>query len=330
MRELTRQISAVGALMVFPILCGCGDSTSGPSSESGEYRSYMREFVIDISDYSKALSPGFTVVPQNGQELVTQNGEPDGGMEPAYVASIDGQGREDLFYGYIDDDLPTPAGETSWMLGFLEALEAEGVEVLVTDYCSTQEYVDSSYSWSEEYGFISFAADHRALDNVPEYPEEPWRPNDDPVSSLSDARNFLYLIDDQQFGSRDQFVDSISATRYDLLILDLFCCGERFTQEDLLRLARKPSGAERLVICYVSIGEAEDYRWYWQPGWLTDPPSWLGPENPDWPGNYLVRYWDPQWQAIIFGTDSSYVDMVIGSGFDGLYLDKIDSFEDYE
>jgi cysteinyl-tRNA synthetase len=290
----------------------------------------MRKFVMDISEYSKAHSSGFIVVPQNGQELVTEDGEPDGGMEFAYIASIDGQGREDLFYGYIDDDVPTPANETSWMLGFLQSLEDEGVEVLVTDYCSTEQYVDSSYSRSEGYGFISFAADHRELDNVPGYPEEPWRVNDDPVSTLSDARNFFYLIDDQQFGSREQFVDSISATRYDLLILDLFCCGEQLTQEDLSRLSRKLSGAERPVFCYVSIGEAEDYRWYWQPEWLTNPPSWLGPENPDWPGNYLVRYWDPQWQEIIFGTDSSYVDMVIASGFDGVYLDKIDSFEDYE
>ncbi|MBD3286479.1 hypothetical protein GF359_07950, partial [candidate division WOR-3 bacterium] len=51
--------------------------------------------------------------------------------------------------------------------------------------------------------------------------------------------------------------------------------------------------------------------------------------NPDWKGNYLVRYWEEEWKAIIFGTDSSYLDAVINQGFDGVYLDKIDSYEDF-
>ncbi len=84
------------------------------------------------------------------------------------------------------------------------------------------------------------------------------------------------------------------------------------------------------MICYMSIGEAEDYRWYWEGSWEQDPPSWLGPENPDWPGNYLVRYWDSGWQSIIYGNDDAYLDRIMDAGFDGVYLDKIDSFESYE
>jgi cysteinyl-tRNA synthetase len=43
----------------------------------------------------------------------------------------------------------------------------------------------------------------------------------------------------------------------------------------------------------------------------------------------FVRYWEDAWQQIIFGTDSSYLDVIISQGFDGVYLDKIDSYEDY-
>jgi len=73
---------------------------------------------------------------------------------------------------------------------------------------------------------------------------------------------------------------------------------------------------------YISIGEAEEYRYYWDPAWGQDPPPWLGPENPDWPGNYKVRFWDPAWQAIIF----AWIDRIVNQGFGGLYLDIIDAY----
>ena len=36
------------------------------------------------------------------------------------------------------------------------------------------------------------------------------------------------------------------------------------------------------------------------------------------------EFWDPEWQAIIF----DYVDRIVAAGFDGVYLDKVDEFED--
>jgi len=52
----------------------------------------------------------------------------------------------------------------------------------------------------------------------------------------------------------------------------------------------------------------------------ADPPAWLGPENPDWPGNYTVAYWDPGWQAIIAEGDGCYLAGLISLGFDGVVL----------
>ncbi len=80
----------------------------------------------------------------------------------------------------------------------------------------------------------------------------------------------------------------------------------------------------------MSIGEAEDYRYYWQDSWINNPPNWLEDENPDWEGNYKVRYWDKDWQSIIYGNDNSYLKKIINAGFDGVYLDIIDAFEYFE
>lgn len=79
----------------------------------------------------------------------------------------------------------------------------------------------------------------------------------------------------------------------------------------------------------MSIGEAEDYRWYWQKQWNSKPPAFLCSENPEWKGNYKVKYWYPDWQTIICGEDS-YLSKIIQADFDGVYLDIIDAFEYFE
>ena len=53
-------------------------------------------------------------------------------------------------------------------------------------------------------------------------------------------------------------------------------------------------------------------------------------ENPEWSGNYKVRYWYKEWQNIIYGNDSSYTKRILDSEFDGVYLDIIDAFEYFE
>jgi len=117
-------------------------------------------------------------------------------------------------------------------------------------------------------------------------------------------------------------ISTIAAdTSFELIIIDYSVDGTdagKFTPAEIAQV--KSSGKK--VISYLSIGEAEDYRYYWQSSWITSPPSWLGPENPDWAGNYKVKFWDPAWQNIIF----SYTDSIINQGFDGIYLDIVDAY----
>ncbi len=79
----------------------------------------------DSADHARATAPGFIVVPQNGEALLTIGGTPEGTPSADYVDAIDGQGREDLFYGYEADDEPTRPGvsdaSASWHSIFTEA-----------------------------------------------------------------------------------------------------------------------------------------------------------------------------------------------------------------
>jgi cysteinyl-tRNA synthetase len=123
----------------------------------------------------------------------------------------------------------------------------------------------------------------------------------------------------------------LAATPYDVLVIDYSRDGsaeEAFVPQDLDLLKHKLDGERRVVLAYLSIGEAEDYRFYWDPRWSQRPPKWLGEENPDWQGNYAVRYWDRDWQGLIFGGAGAYLDRIINAGFDGVYLDRIDAFDE--
>jgi cysteinyl-tRNA synthetase len=106
----------------------------------------------------------------------------------------------------------------------------------------------------------------------------------------------------------------------DLVVIDLFRDEGTFTKPQVEQMRRKPDGSRRIVLSYMSIGEAEDYRWYWP----HRSSAWLGPENPKWRGNFGVRFWHADWQKIIF----EYTDKIVAAGFDGIYLDKVDEFEE--
>ena len=83
---------------------------------------------------------------------------------------------------------------------------------------------------------------------------------------------------------------------------------------------------DKLVLAYLSIGEAESYRSYWNNSWSVGNPRFVDSENPDWPGNYKVHFWDPEWQKIIIDRAKT----IARNGYNGLYLDIIDAYEYYE
>jgi cysteinyl-tRNA synthetase len=296
-----------------------------------DFKQEMRDFVIGISEYARINKPDFIIIPQNGIELVTRNGEGKDSLYTAYLSAIDGNGQEDLFYGYDKDDKATYANDRSYLREFLDKSKNAGKMILVTDYCSTHSNMDNSYSQNNTAGYISFAANHRELDNIPDYPNPIYGVNNSIITSLSQIKNFLYLINPQNYASKADFINVVTSTNYDLLIMDLYFDETAvFTASELNQLKNKANGGKRLLISYMSIGEAENYRYYWQSGWKTGNPSWLDDENPDWAGNYKIRYWEPEWQNIIFGNDNSYLKKIINAGFDGVYLDIIDAFEYFE
>ncbi|MFO1142613.1 MAG: MJ1477/TM1410 family putative glycoside hydrolase [Amaricoccus sp.] len=121
---------------------------------------------------------------------------------------------------------------------------------------------------------------------------------------------FLYQLQNASFGS-------LSATDFDFGVVDMDDAG--LTASQVAALEKQGKG----LVSYVSIGEAEDYRGYWQSSWNSKKPAFLLGENPDWPGNYSVKFWDPNWQKLMFDR----VDQALKLGYQGVYLDIVDAYQ---
>lgn len=150
-------------------------------------------------------------------------------------------------------------------------------------------------------------------------------------AAISSAVPLTGGINSWGYQLQDLDVANASASSVDLLVIDPTLDGSddtRLKPADLARLKQKPDGKRRIVLAYLSIGEAESYRPYWDKSWKRDKPDWLLGENPDWKENYAVCFWKPGWQALMCGSPEASLDRIIAAGFDGVYLDKCDVFED--
>ncbi|XP_055350493.1 uncharacterized protein DR_0705-like [Paramacrobiotus metropolitanus] len=87
------------------------------------------------------------------------------------------------------------------------------------------------------------------------------------------------------------------------------------------------NGQGKVILAYISIGEAETYRDYWQSSWKPGKPAFLEKENLEWENNYKVKFWMPEWQTILLNFSRTHI---LQKGYSGLYLDIVDAYYYFE
>jgi cysteinyl-tRNA synthetase len=152
---------------------------------------------------------------------------------------------------------------------------------------------------------------------------------------LKAVRTWAYQIQALDLASRRR---ALEQSDYDLFVLEPTRTekgSEDFDTRRMVSRLKNAGGRRPLVIAYVDIGEAENWRFYWTNSWK--PPRGSQPGVPDfiirpdpggWGGCYPVAFWDPRWQAIIATGKQSVLKMVLDDGFDGIYMDWVEAFSD--
>lgn len=138
-------------------------------------------------------------------------------------------------------------------------------------------------------------------------------------------------------------VGAAASTPFELLVVDATTGqgdGKPLSAADVSRLKQAANGRHRIVVSYLSVGEAEDYRPdYFSDEYLSeDAPDWLLHENPQWKGNRIIRYCEEGWQRTILGDEDgrnvynsiepSPLYRLIELGLDGVYLDRVDVYSE--
>jgi uncharacterized protein (TIGR01370 family) len=108
----------------------------------------------------------------------------------------------------------------------------------------------------------------------------------------------------------------IAAAPFDVQVVETYSdSGVAFTAAQVKQME---SGGSQ-VFGYFSLGQAEDYRSYFQ----SLPKSVLGPVDPNWPGNYPVAFWTPEWKAVA----EKAIDNMISAGYNGIFFDMVDIYQ---
>ena len=315
--------SMAAALAVLLGISGC----SSQAEAITDYQTEMVELLADIRGYADKKQPGFQLIANGGSPLyLTDNGnsaENVGRM----LQILDGHMAESVFYHWDTVQncaMETSADETAYFEYTLAVPRNAGLTVLSLDYVDSPEMEADSYKMNAEQGYLGWASYRRELDEVPT--AAPHGMNTGNVKSLKEARNYLVLLNPGRFKSRQDYLDKLAATYYDVLIVDLYYGTEPLTPEEVKALQHKPNGAQRQVFAYMSVGEAETYRPYWQGSWGVKMPDWLAAKNDDWADNYKVKYWRPEWRQILYGSQEAYLDRILSAGFDGAFLDVVDAY----
>ena len=308
------------------------------------YRALMRDNLLMLIRYAKEQKKDFKIIAHEGQDLLTKSlWEYD--REGYNRARRQPNAKDDSFlfhknFRELEPERHTPAYE------YLQLLDAIAINnlycgknkestitqnhnlgLITIEQCPTKDAVDEA--------LVSAMIDHKItygftdLDNAFSTIKNHNDLNDSSknVYEVSDAQNILILTDDSRYTDKNQLVENLLKTNYDIIVIKpLFANKERFSAEDIQRLRFKHNGSKRLLIAELNIAEASPQDYFWQNDWQIGNPSWLARKSFVSPDSFIVKFWTPEWRQII----SRYFKDVVHEGFDGVFLTGIENFRYFE
>ncbi len=287
------------------------------SKKEEMYKDRMKDFIKEIranTDKNKII------ITQNGNELYYKKGI----LDKEFFNVTDGTTQESLYYGdYLKFNTPTNKSFKEELLSRIIPIRKNGKPVFIINYAKGENKQVFLNNEDIKTGFVSemlpsFEA-NKGYETINKY-------NTNDIKTLNDVKNFLCILNPEKYKNIDQYFDYLKNTDFDLLIIEASIDNIFLTKDQIAKLKMKKAGGKRIVIAYFSVGEAEDYRFYWKSSWNMQKPSWIVVENPSWKGNYVVKYWDLEWKNII----KDYQKKLDEIGVDGYLLDTVDTHEYFE
>ncbi len=308
------------------------------------YRADMRNNLLMLIKYAKQQNPDFKIIAHEGQDLLTKSlWEYD--REGYNRARLSENAKDDsfLFHNNYREQEPeryTPAHE---YLNLVDAIainnyycgkgyenkitKAHKLGLITIEQCSNRDDLDAAQINSFidhkiSYGFTDIK---QAFNNINDHNNI----NDSAknVYQIKDAQNILILTDDSLYKNKEQLIEALLSTNYDIIIMKpLFADRERFAAEDLQKLHFKKNGSKRLLIAELNVAETSPRDYFWNIDWKINSPQWIARKSFVSEDAFITRFWHLAWQKII----SNYFKDILNEGFDGIFFTGVENYRYFE
>ena len=133
------------------------------------------------------------------------------------------------------------------------------------------------------------------------------------ITNEEKLKNSRSWIIDINFKDNDD-LEKIINSSFDTVVVDI-------SDVDKEGVEKVKKSNDKLVLCYINIGQAESFRDYWQVEWNEDKPDWIKDEDAYWGDNFNIDFSSQEWKDILLNFDNSYLNTIFLNNYDGVYLD---------
>lgn len=287
----------------------------------------MINLIGEIQEYAQKKDSHFQIIGNGAAGLLEETPTNRAANVERLISYLDGFLTESVYYEQDTKERTKkqPKSYVAYLREMFAKPKAAGKAVWTLDYIDDPKHQQVDEQLGREDGYVSMALSGIQLDTIPQ--RQVPSVNTQNIYRVQDAQNFLFLLNPGAFSEKSVYLESLKETEYDAIVIDLYYGDAPLTKADVDMLKTKPQGGRRIVMAYMSVGEAADYRPYWKEEWNQKRPSWICNLNPAWPGSYKVQYWTPQWKHLLYGNDKAYLDTIMAADFDGVFLDVIDAWQ---
>lgn len=310
------------------------------------YREKMRENLLMMINYAQAHNADFQILVHEGEELLTKS---------FWEYNLDDYNRvrkskktvyDDTFLS-TPEELPAPPMETLayqylHSIGGIalnniycgknnkknnKLIQENNIPVIGIEKCNKEEDFDRAIIRSVMDGRIvyGYSDPQYAFKDIAHQPVINESAKN--VTKFSEAKNILILNDDQLYQNKNQLVDALADTNYDVIVIKpLFRHNQPFSNEDIHRLKFKKNGTRRLLIAEMNVSEINPYDYFWKKAWKQNPPQWFKRKSFVEADSIITEYWNTAWQEII----SKHFKDIIRSDFDGVFFTGIENYKYFE
>ena len=299
------------------------------------YRAAMRENLQMLIDYAHKNKPDFRIIVHEGQELLYRSSWEDACDGYNLSRRQKGSINDTSFLNHGKQISLEPKPDTP-EYKYLHSVDAVAVNnlycgsgkehditfnhnlgLISIDHCPSEEAAEQAVVRSvlDKKILYVFTNLDQAFSNIASQPLI----NDSArnVGNVDEAGNILLMTDDSRYTSKDKFVQDLSRTNYDIIVIKpLFAHRQRFSPDDIRRMQFKKNGSRRLLIAEMNVSEASPQDYFWHKNWKIGQPSWLVRKSFVDRDSVITKYWNENWRRIISG----HFKDILATGFDGVFF----------